>query len=137
MRLALLPGMKRSLSARSAGILLHISSLPSQSGIGDLGREVRKFADFLTRAGQTYWQLLPVNPTQGDHSPYNATSAMAGNPLFISIDLLYDNGLLTDQDLEKSRILNSNKVNYKGVEPGIALYITQSSTLEHRLHGNP
>jgi 4-alpha-glucanotransferase len=100
---------------RSAGILLHISSLPSAFGIGDLGPEAEKFAEFLNQSGQRYWQLLPVNPTGEEqaYSPYSAVSAMAGNPLLISPETMMKDGLVSMQDLKKFYVANHGKVNYK------------------------
>lgn len=69
-------------------MLLHLSSLPGPHGIGDLGLEARAFADFLARAGQRWWQMLPVGPLGYGDSPYSALSAFAGNPLFIDLDAL-------------------------------------------------
>jgi 4-alpha-glucanotransferase len=77
---------------RSSGILLHISSLPSYGGIGDLGPAAYAFADFLAAAEQRYWQVLPLNPTGYGNSPYGAISAFAGNPLLISLEYLSDWG---------------------------------------------
>jgi len=77
---------------RSSGILLHISSLPSYGGIGDLGPAAYEFADFLAAARQRYWQVLPLNPTGYGNSPYGAISAFAGNPLLISLEYLSDWG---------------------------------------------
>ena len=85
---------------RSSGILLHISSLPSPHGIGTLGREAYAFADFLHAAGQKYWQLLPLGPTSYGDSPYQSFSTFAGNPYFIDLDLLAEDGLLERSDLE-------------------------------------
>ena len=73
---------------RAAGILMHISSLPSPYGIGTMGRAAREFVDFLKKAGQTYWQILPVGPTSYGDSPYQSFSTFAGNPYFIDLDLL-------------------------------------------------
>jgi 4-alpha-glucanotransferase len=83
---------------RGSGILLHISSLPSPYGIGDLGLSAYQFADLLARAKQSYWQILPLTPTSpvGANSPYHGRSAFAGNPLFISPEFLVRDGLLTD-----------------------------------------
>ncbi len=78
--------------ARSSGVLLHISSLPSYGGIGDLGPAAYQFADFLAAAGQRHWQVLPLNPTGYGNSPYGAISAFAGNPLLISLEYLSDWG---------------------------------------------
>ena len=85
---------------RSSGILLHISSLPSPYGIGTLGREARAFADFLKKAGQSYWQVLPVGQTGYGNSPYQPFSTFAGNPYFIDLDTLIEDGLLTQADLD-------------------------------------
>ena len=85
---------------RSSGILLHISSLPSRYGIGTLGREAYAFADFLKAAGQRYWQLLPLGPTSYGDSPYQSFSTFAGNPYFIDLDLLAEDGLLDRAELE-------------------------------------
>jgi 4-alpha-glucanotransferase len=73
---------------RSSGILLHPTSLPSRFGIGDLGPEARRFVDFLADAGQTLWQVLPLGPTGYGDSPYQCFSAIAGNPLLISLEEL-------------------------------------------------
>jgi len=100
---------------RAAGILLHITSLPSGFGIGDLGPEAKQFADFLHRSGQTYWQLLPINPTeQGQgHSPYSSISSRAGNTLLISPELLVADGLLDEKELEQFQLPKEAKVNYE------------------------
>jgi 4-alpha-glucanotransferase len=86
---------------RGSGILLHLTSLPGPYGIGDLGPEARRFVDFLAAADQSYWQFLPVGPTSMafDNSPYTSLSAMAGNPMLISPDLLAEQGLLSTEDL--------------------------------------
>src|ERR1700759_1673196 len=77
---------------RSSGLLLHISSLPSYGGIGDLGPAAYGFADFLAAAKQQLWQVLPLSPTGYGNSPYAALSAFAGNPLLISLELLAEKG---------------------------------------------
>lgn len=84
---------------RSSGILMPISSLPSPHGIGTLGVEARKFVDFLAAAGQSWWQILPVSPTSYGDSPYQSFSAYAGNPYFIDLDLLCEDGLLTPEEV--------------------------------------
>ena len=71
---------------RSSGILLHPTSLPGPSGIGELGAAARRFVDFLADSGQTLWQVLPLGPTGYGDSPYQCFSALAGNPLLISLD---------------------------------------------------
>lgn len=85
--------------SRSAGILLPIASLPSPYGVGSLGREAFRFIDFLKAAGQRYWQVLPVGPTSYGDSPYQSFSAFAGNPYFIDLELLCDEGLLDKKEL--------------------------------------
>lgn len=80
---------------RTSGILMPIFSLPSKYGIGTLGKEAFRFIDFLEKAGQSYWQILPLNPTNYGDSPYQSFSSFAGNPYFIDIELLIEDGLLT------------------------------------------
>src|SRR5579875_315254 len=103
---------------RNAGILLAISSLPSSFGIGDFGPEARKFADFLRSANQSYWQLLPLNPTLkgSGYSPYSSISSMAGNTLLISPELLVAAGLLDNEDMQQSRISCESSCNYDQAE---------------------
>jgi 4-alpha-glucanotransferase len=83
---------------RSCGILLHPTSLPSRFGIGDLGESAYKFIDFLEHSGQKLWQVLPLGPTSYGNSPYMCFSAIAGNHLLISPDLLVEQGLLNESD---------------------------------------
>ena len=83
---------------RCSGILMPISSLPGGYGIGSLGAPARRFVDFLARAGQTVWQILPVGPTGYADSPYQSCSAFAGNPYFLDLDLLARDGLLKRKD---------------------------------------
>jgi len=110
--------LKANSKGRSAGILMHISSLPSEYGIGDIGPESKKFIDFLAGAGQKYWQILPVNPTKREngHSPYSSNSAMAGNVLLISPEALQTDGLLTTADLEKVKTNSTDEVDYETLE---------------------
>ena len=77
---------------RSAGILLHPTSLPSRGGIGDFGPEAYSFVDFLEQARQSLWQILPLSPPGLGNSPYSAISAFAGNPLLVSLERLADRG---------------------------------------------
>lgn len=83
---------------RTSGILMPISSLPSEYGIGTMGKEARKFADFLAKAGQTYWQILPVCPTSYGDSPYQSFSSQAGNPYFIDLEMLCEEKLLKEKE---------------------------------------
>ncbi len=83
---------------RGSGVLMHITSLPSPYGIGTLGRAAYNFVDFLKKAGQKYWQILPVGPTSFGDSPYQSFSTHAGNPYFVDLDLLAEDGLLEDDD---------------------------------------
>ena len=83
---------------RCSGILMPISSLPGGYGIGSMGKPAHEFVDFLAKAGQTIWQILPVGPTGYADSPYQSCSAFAGNPYFIDLDLLAADGLLTKKD---------------------------------------
>jgi len=83
---------------RGSGIIMHISSLPGQYGIGTFGKEAYKFADFLKKAGQMYWQILPLGQTSYGDSPYQSFSAFAGNPYFIDFDMLEEDGLLNKND---------------------------------------
>lgn len=91
---------------RGAGILAHITSLPSRFGIGDIGPEARRFTEFLYRARQRYWQILPQNPVQEatSFSPYSSTSSLAGNPWLISPELLASEGYLDEKDIEASAL---------------------------------
>lgn len=87
--------------SRSCGILLHISSLPSVWGIGDLGKEAYEFVDFLVESGQSLWQVLPLNPSGFGDSPYQSESVLAGDPDFISFDLMVKEGLLTLHEIRQ------------------------------------
>ena len=95
-------------NSKKSGILLHPTALPSKYGIGDLGPEAYKFADKLVAMGQSYWQILPIGPTDFSNSPYSLLSTFAGNPLLISIDLLIENKLLFRDELPNFTFSNSN-----------------------------
>lgn len=99
---------------RSAGILLHISSLPSRYGIGCFDRSAYRFADWLKAAGQSCWQILPLGATSFGDSPYQSFSAFAGNPYFISLETLTEEGLLTKAECEAARMEDAPAyVNYE------------------------
>ena len=86
---------------RTAGILLSVSSLPSKYGIGCFSKSAYEFADWLKEAGQSYWQILPLGPTSYGDSPYQSFSTYAGNPYFISLEDLIEEGVLTEKECEK------------------------------------
>ena len=86
---------------RKSGILMHPSSLPSDYGIGTMGKEAYKFVDFLKSAKQKCWQILPIGPTSYGDSPYQSFSTNAGNPYFIDMDILSEEGLLKKSDYSK------------------------------------
>ncbi|MDF2543576.1 MAG: malQ [Herbinix sp.] len=92
--------MKQKLE-RGAGILMPISALPSPYGIGTLGKESYRFADFLERVGCRYWQVLPVGPTSFGDSPYQSVSAFSGNPYFIDLDYLVEEKLLLQEEVNQ------------------------------------
>ena len=100
---------------RTSGILMPISSLPSPHGIGTLGKAAYEFVDFLAKAGQSWWQILPVGPTSFGDSPYQSFSAYAGNPYFVDLDLLCEDGLLKKAEV--------TAVNW-GEDPGQVAYET-------------
>ena len=108
---------------RSSGVVLHISSLPGDYGIGSLGAQARGFADFLADGGQEYWQVLPLNPTGYGDSPYQSCCSAAGNPYFIDLGLLVQEGLLTKSDLAGESGASPDHVDYK------KLYRTRWRTL--------
>lgn len=83
---------------RSSGVLMHLSSLPSPYGIGTMGQSAKSFVDFLKKGGQRYWQILPICPTSYGDSPYQSFSTFAGNPYFIDLDILAEQGLLAKED---------------------------------------
>ncbi len=87
---------------RSAGILLPITSLPSRYGIGCFSKSAYDFIDWLKEAGQTYWQILPLGPTSYGDSPYQSFSTFAGNPYFISLEALIEEGVLTEEECEEA-----------------------------------
>jgi len=97
---------------RSAGLLLHPSSLPGPYGIGTLGVEARTFVDFLAKAGLSLWQILPLGPTGYGDSPYQCFSAFAGNPYLIDPDSLATLGLISAEDVEACKASNRGKVDF-------------------------
>ena len=102
------------MNRRGSGILVHITSLPSRYGIGDLGPEAYRFADFLSETKQSFWQILPLNPTDLAHgnSPYHSISAFANNPLLISPELMVRDGLLAPSDVENTPDYPKGRIDY-------------------------
>jgi len=102
---------------RKSGILLHITSLPSSYGIGDMGPEAYRFVDFLAETRQSLWQILPLTPTDlvYGNSPYGSISVLAGNPLLISPELLGRDGFLKREDTSSLPGFPADKVDYEGV----------------------
>ncbi|MGP1593799.1 MAG: 4-alpha-glucanotransferase [Treponema sp.] len=88
---------------RASGFLLPIFALPDSYGIGCLGKKAYEFVDFLCAAGQRYWQILPLGPTGYGNSPYASTSSFAGNPYFIDLEALHEQGLLTAEELKAAK----------------------------------
>ena len=105
------------LKKRKSGILLHVTSLPSAFGIGDMGPGTRLFIDFLADSCQHIWQILPLNPTriQYGNSPYSSPSAFAGNPLLLSPIVLLEEGLVSKGEVEKVPVFEGRRVDYRGV----------------------
>ncbi|MFL7809082.1 MAG: 4-alpha-glucanotransferase, partial [Anaerolineae bacterium] len=97
---------------RQSGILMHPTSLPGRYGIGDLGDQALRFADFLAAAGQSYWQVLPLSPTGYGDSPYQGLSAFAGNPMLISPERLVEMGHLSAADLEEMPHFANDRVDF-------------------------
>ncbi|MFB3902994.1 MAG: 4-alpha-glucanotransferase [Acidobacteriota bacterium] len=106
------------MTSRSSGLLLHPTSLPGRWGIGDLGQPAYDFVDFLEKAGQRLWQILPLGPTGHGNSPYQCLSSFAGNPLLISLDELFKQGWLTAEEVQSAPSadrLCETRVNYSAV----------------------
>lgn len=108
----------KEISGRKAGVLLHVTSLPGKYGTGDLGKTAYQFVDFLNSAGQTYWQILPLNPVDSgsNYSPYSTTSAFAGNILLIDPEWLSDFNLLSEDILRSEKFSESGKADFKKAE---------------------
>ncbi len=97
---------------RSAGILLHPTSLPGDYGVGTIGKNAFNFVDFLVDSGQKLWQVFPLGPTGYGDSPYQSFSTFAGNPLIIDLDELKDEGLLSQQDLDGIPQFDKNHIDF-------------------------
>jgi 4-alpha-glucanotransferase len=119
---------------RASGILLHPTSLPGRYGIGDLGEWAYRFGDYLKATGQSYWQVLPLGPTSFGDSPYQALSALAGNPLLISLDKLVGSGWLNSEDLASVPDFPPHSVDYGSV---ITYHDRMLSVAYDRFAANP
>jgi 4-alpha-glucanotransferase len=104
------------LNQRSSGVLAHITSLPGPYGIGDLGDAAYRFVDWLERAGQHLWQLLPTNPIGPGNSPYQSVSAFAGSPLMVALEPLVNAGWLAQPDASGAGF-SSTRVDFDKVVP--------------------
>ena len=102
---------------RTAGVLLHPTCLPSTHGIGDLGPTAHAYLDWLSEAGVSWWQILPLNPPGPGHSPYSATSTFAGNTLLISPQQLVEDGLLGEEDITGGSAFPNEWVDFDAVIP--------------------
>ena len=100
---------------RGCGVLMHPTSLPSKYGIGDLGKGAYEFINFLVKAKQHLWQILPLNPVGYGASPYQSSSAFAGNPMLISLGKLVGEGLLMVNEVKPPTYLNKDKVDFEAV----------------------
>ena len=101
--------------SRSSGVLLHVTSLPSPYGIGDVGPVAFSWVDRLHAAGQSWWQALPLSPTGYGNSPYQSLSSFAGNALLISPDLLIEDGLVRTCDCDEGRTFPEDTVDFNAV----------------------
>ncbi len=100
---------------RKSGILLAISSIPSKYGIGTFSKEAYEFVDFLEKAGQKLWQILPLGPTGYGDSPYQSFSTFAGNPYYIDLEEFIEKGFLTEKECAKSDFLDGAYVDYEKI----------------------
>jgi 4-alpha-glucanotransferase len=96
---------------------MHFTSLPGEHGVGDLGSAAWRFVDWLARAGQSVWQVLPVNPIGPGHSPYQSPSAFAGSGLMVALPPLVEQGWLPAQALHDAPAFNTARVDYDRVIP--------------------
>src|SRR5512136_795162 len=113
---------------RKSGILLHPTSLPGEWGIGDLGKWAYRFVDFLVESGQQLWQILPLGPPGCGHSPYQAFSSIAGNPLLISLQALVEQNLLSAEDLQGIPSFPDALVHFDEVIPSKSKLIRKAAT---------
>ena len=112
--------------SRSAGVLLHPTSLPGRFGVGDIGPEAITFLDWLARGAQKIWQVLPLNPPGYGNSPYGCLSSFAGNPLLISPERLLEEGLLPAGALETVPEFDTARVDFVAATEWKELLLRQS-----------
>ncbi len=106
-----------TLSRRKSGVVLHITSLPGEHGVGDLGPPAHRFVDWLAQAQQSVWQVLPINPIGPGNSPYQSPSAFAGSGLMVALQALVDQGWLEPEALKSVPDFNAARVDYDRVIP--------------------
>ena len=121
-------------SPRTAGILLHPTSLPGKQGIGTLGRASDRFIEALTRMHQSWWQMLPIGPTGYGDSPYQSPSTFAGNPLLVDLEMLADDGWLERAEVGPKAPLPDNEVDFGVVIPFVMGRLERATD---RLVANP
>lgn len=126
-----------TLRDRSAGVLLHLTSLPGPHGAGDLGPEALRFVDFLAAAGQRWWQMLPVGPTMVGNAPYTSPSSFSGSPLLISLERLDEDGLLGRDDVAPDRGFSDDRVRYELAEPWKEERLRRAFAAFERRGGDP
>ena len=122
---------------RTSGVLMHVTSLPSPYGIGDVGPAAFAWVDRLHDAGQSWWQALPLGPTGCGNSPYSALSSFAGNALLVSPDLLIEDGLLDPGECDEGRRLPKSEVDFGAArrrrwQLALALYGGDAQALNSR-----
>ena len=102
--------------SRTAGVLMPITSLPGKYGIGCFSKQAYAFVDWLRDAGQSYWQILPIHPTSFGDSPYQSFSTFAGNPYFISLEDLIEEGVLTAEECDSVNFgTNAADIDYEAI----------------------
>jgi 4-alpha-glucanotransferase len=104
------------LPRRTSGVLLHVTSLPGPHGVGDFGPDAYRFVDWLVAAGQSLWQVLPINPIGPGHSPYQSPSAFAGSPLMVALEPLVERGWLAAPNVPSGGF-DTGRVDFERVVP--------------------
>ncbi|MBN1571120.1 MAG: 4-alpha-glucanotransferase [Acidobacteria bacterium] len=122
---------------RKSGILLHPTSLPGECGIGDLGKWAYQFVDFLVAGGQQLWQILPLGPPGCGHSPYQSFSSFAGNPLLINLQALFEQSLLSKEDLQEIPRFPDSYVDFNAVIPFKSRLISKAASAFFRQGSHP